>query len=90
MQKSESSLDSKKIFPSDFINVLTQINVKVDNETDDLLEILTNYKNINQYNIDCIDDDGNICEKNKIKTVETKLYFNFNDKDKKLIVIDDY
>ena len=89
-KKNEASRDSEKIFPSDFINPSTQINIKVDDMTHDLLERLTHYSIINQYNTNCVDVDGNVCEKNKMETIETKLYFYFDDNDKKLIVLDEY
>ena len=75
-------------FPTEFINIKTNIQSDITPEVDGILEAITNY-DISYTLNNCNENiDGQICKGGNTE-VKTDIFFHFDNNEKRLIVVDD-
>jgi len=78
-------------YPIDFINVNTQIKTKISGETDEMIEYITNLNPTITYDYDCPKNEkGQNCSGGKYKTEKTNIFFNFDESNKRMFVVNKY
>lgn len=75
-------------FPTEFINIKTNIQSDITPEIDEILEAITNY-NISYTLNNCNENiDGQICKGGNTE-IKTNIFFHFNKNEKRLFVVND-
>lgn len=78
---SEVHFDQKSNYPVNFIKPMTDVTTSIDERTDEIIEILTNF-NIKEYHKDCYDENAKPID--GIVQVATKIYVNFDKNNKEI------